>query len=288
MIKILEGTKETVSFEESSVFMFFNNDEYEEYPTHWHIPIEIVMPVEGTYDMVCSNIPFHMRAEDILIVAPGTLHKCLASHGVRYIFQVDMNILSPFREFESFFSLMNPAVLITPEDYPTIHSESVELLHRIKDEYFSDAPLKDASISASLLSLLVNVSRAYTSTPSKFTDIKPTKQREYIEKFMAVCEYINFHCTEELSLDDVADMAGFSKYHFSRLFKEFTNTSYYKYLNMRRIAYAEKLLLDPDINVTEAAVRSGFNSISAFMRMFRIIKGCTPTEFRKMYSSTRS
>lgn len=286
MIKILEGTRETVSFEESSAFMFFNNDEYEEYPTHWHIPIEIVMPTEEPYDMVCSNIPFHMREGDILIVGPGILHKCLACHGKRYIFQADMNVLSPFKEFESFFSFMIPAIVITPEEYPSIHAEAVNLMHQIKNEYFSNAPLKDAAISAALLKILVGVGRIYTSRPNKFLDIKPTKQREYIDKFMAVCDYINTHCTEDLSLEDVADMVGFSKYHFSRLFKEFTNTSFYKYLNARRIAYAEKLLLDPEINVTEAAVRSGFNSISAFMRMFRIVKGCTPTEFRNLYSST--
>ena len=285
MIKILEGTKETVSFEESSAFMFFNNDELEEYPTHWHIPIEIVMPIEDSYDMVCSNIPFHLRERDILIVAPGTLHKCLACPGKRYIFQADMNIFSPFKEFESFFTLMNPAILITPEEYPLVHEETVMLMHQIKDEYFSDAPLKDAAISAVLLKILVEISRQYTSMPNKFTDIKPTKQREYIDKFMAVCEYINLHSTEDLSLDDIASLAGFSKYHFSRLFKEFTNTSFYKYLNTRRIAYAEKLLLDPEINITEAAVRSGFNSISAFMRMFKIVKGCTPTEFRSMHSN---
>jgi len=52
------------------------------------------------------------------------------------------------------------------------------------------------------------------------------EQQEYIEKFMAVCDYINSHCTEELTLDDISAMAGFSKYHFSRLFKEFTNTSF--------------------------------------------------------------
>ena len=83
----------------------------------------------------------------------------------------------------------------------------------------------------------------------------------------------------------VAALAGFSKYHFSRLFKEFTNISFYKYLNNQRISYAEKLLLDPNINITEVAIHSGYNSISAFMRMFKIIKNCTPTEFRNMYQS---
>nr|MCR5268750.1 AraC family transcriptional regulator [Lachnospiraceae bacterium] len=192
---------------------------------------------------------------------------------------------SSFKEFESIFSFMGPAALITPEEYPSIHADAVALMHKINREYFSNTAFRDAAICSCLLQLLVDVSRVFTSLPDKFTDIKPTKQQEYIEKFMAVCDYINNHCTEELSLDEIAAMTGFSKFHFSRLFKEFTNTSFYKYLNVRRIGYAEKLLLDPSINVTEAAVRSGFNSISAFMRMFKIVKGCTPTEFRNLYTS---
>lgn len=285
MIKILEGTKETVSFDSSSVFMMFDNDEYEEYPTHWHTPVEIVMPTERPYDMVCAGIPFHLRENDILIVAPGVLHKCLACHGKRYIFQADLNILQSFREFESVFSILSPAVVISPEEYPEIHADAVALMHRIREEYFGTSAFRDPAICSCLLQLMVAVSRVFTSLPNKFTDIKPTKQQEYIIKFMNICDYVNSHCTEELSLDEVAAMSGFSKYHFSRLFKEFTNTSFYKYLNVRRIAHAEKLLLDPQLNVTEAAVRSGFNSISAFMRMFKIIKGCTPTEFRNLYSN---
>ena len=48
------------------------------------------------------------------------------------------------------------------------------------------------------------------------------KQQEYAEKFMEVCEYINAHFSEDLKLEDVAEMAGFSKFHFTRLFKQFT------------------------------------------------------------------
>lgn len=283
MIKILNGIHETVSFDEDSPLMLYDNTDFEEYPTHWHTPIEIIMPLENGYDTKCNDIPFHLRVGDIIIIAPGVLHKLYAEHGQRIIFQADMSIMNCFKEFESFFSFMQPAVVITPEDFPTIHEDIVRLMKECKDEYFSNAPLKDASICSKLLQMLVMVSRVYTTQPNKFTDIKPNKQQEYIEKFISICDYINQHCTEDLTLDDMADRVGFSKYHFSRLFKEFTNVSFYKYLNGKRIAYAEKLLLDPEINVMEAAVRSGYNSISAFMRMFKIIKNCTPTEFRKMY-----
>jgi len=81
----------------------------------------------------------------------------------------------------------------------------------------------------------------------------------------------------------VADITGFSKYHFTRLFKQFTNISFYKYLNQKRIANAETLLINPDMSITEVALHSGYTSLSAFIRMFKLIKNCTPTEFRHMY-----
>ena len=105
-----------------------------------------------------------------------------------------------------------------------------------------------------------------------------------MEKFMYICEYISEHCTENITLDDAAQLAGFSKFHFSRLFKCFTNVSYYKYMNQKRIAFAENLLIDPELSVTEVALRSGFDSLSSFIRMFKIIKGVTPTEFKNMYA----
>ncbi len=81
----------------------------------------------------------------------------------------------------------------------------------------------------------------------------------------------------------MADLAGFSKYHFSRLFKNFTGLSFYKYLNKKRIEHAEELLVDPSLSITEVALQSGFTSLSAFIRMFKQIKDCTPTEFRNLY-----
>lgn len=282
MIKLLDGVKETVSFEYDSTLLLYDNTDYEEYPNHWHPAVEIVMPLEGTYSMECNDIPFSLRVNDIIIICPGVLHHLYAHHGRRIIFQVDLSMIQSFGEYDSLFSILQPAIVISPEDFPRIHAETVSLMKQIYDEYFGNAPLKNVSIVQKFLEMLVMVARSYTANPDRFAGIRPTKQQEYTEKFMSICTYLTQHCTEDLTLEEVADMAGFSKYHFSRLFKEFAGMSFYKYLNTRRISYSEKLLLDPDINVTEVAIRSGFNSISAFMRMFKIVRGCTPTQFRNL------
>ncbi len=282
MIKILDGVKETVSFEYDSTLLLYNNTDYEEYPNHWHPAVEIVMPLEGEYSMECNDIPFNLRINDIIIICPGVLHHLYAHRGRRIIFQVDLSMLQSFEEYESIFAIMQPAVLVTPEEFPGIHESCVKLMKGIYDEYFGNAPLRNVSIVQKFLEMLVHVGRYYTASPDRFVGIRPVKQQEYTEKFMSICNYLNQHCTEDLTLEEVADLAGFSKYHFSRLFKEFAGMPFYKYLNTRRIAYSEKLLLDPEINVTEVAIRSGFNSISAFMRMFKIVRNCTPTQFRNL------
>lgn len=286
MIKILNGVRETVSYDVSRTLMLYHNNEIEEYPFHWHAPIEVIMPLRNGYHVeLPSDIHYNLREDDIIFLKPGSLHKLYAQEGERIIFQFNMNILNALDDFDDFFSPSDPALLITPENHPEIHEECVQLMKEIEDEYLSNAPLKDASVYGKLLELLVLINRNTTKTTILFSDVKQTKQKEYLEKFVSITDYIKQHCNEDISLDDIAEMSGFSKYHFSRLFREFTGTSYYKYLNQKRIEFAEQLLLDPEVNITEAAVRSGFNSISAFIRMFKQIKGCTPTEFRSMHRS---
>jgi AraC-like DNA-binding protein len=131
--------------------------------------------------------------------------------------------------------------------------------------------------------MLVLTGRKYMNTENLFPDVKLNKQREYIEKFNAIFEYIGNNYTEDISLDTIADVAGFSKFHFSRLFKQFTDISFYDYLNQRRVKEAEKLLLDPHLTITEVAMRAGFSSIATFNRVFKNFKECTPTEFKNLY-----
>ena len=47
---------------------------------------------------------------------------------------------------------------------------------------------------------------------------------------------------------------------------------------------AERLLIDPNLSITEAAMRSGFVSLATFNRLFKTYKKCTPTEFKNLHN----
>ncbi len=233
--------------------------------------------------MTCSGHEFHLRDCDILFICPGTIHSIAApAYGRRIIIQAELSALFQIKEIESLLTLMAPAVMITPEEYPQIHARIRELLFTMRQEYLDDTLMLDAILHAHLLEILVLIGRNHSGR-KYCPESGYLKQKEFTEKFLYICNYINDHCTEDLSLDQVAELAGFSKYHFSRLFKKFANVSFYKYLNQKRIATAERLLIDPQLSVSEVALLSGFSGMSTFIRMFRIVKNCTPKEFRTMY-----
>ena len=114
------------------------------------------------------------------------------------------------------------------------------------------------------------------------------EEENYAEKFGSVLRYIEQNYMYNITLEELANMAGYSKYHFSRLFKKYCHTSFVSFLNRRKIKAAELLLVNNDVSVTEAAMQVGFSSLTTFNRVFRDIKGCTPTEFRKLYRIVNS
>lgn len=61
MIENLNGIHETVKYKENSNVKLFINVEVEDYPIHWHTPMEIIMPLEGSYP---PYIPYHHRLHD--------------------------------------------------------------------------------------------------------------------------------------------------------------------------------------------------------------------------------
>lgn len=285
MIENLNGIRETVNYKTNTNLRLYTNVQKENYPPHWHTPVEIIMPVENIYSVAIGSQNVILNPGDIIFICPGVIHSLNAPcDGMRLIFQAEITMFTAIREFESILSLMTPVLKITAENSPGIHSQVKNLLLQIKEEYNSSNILLETVIYSKLLSIFVLIGRNYTNNPLLF-DSKNPNNKEYTEKFLFICKYINEHCTEDLSLDKISKLAGFSKYHFTRLFKQVTTTTFYKYLNLKRIEHAQKLLADPGIPITEVALASGFLSLSAFIRMFKLINQCTPTEYRNMFTN---
>lgn len=134
-----------------------------------------------------------------------------------------------------------------------------------------------------LLHLFIVIGEHNNQIEHKLSTQKTPHQKAYDKKFDLVAEYIGQHYMEPVSLEDLAAFAGFSKYHFSRIFKAYYQTSLPEYITSVRISKAKELLENPDLSIMDVAFQSGFLSLSSFNRTFKQRNNCTPSQFRKMF-----
>jgi AraC-like DNA-binding protein len=282
-----DGDYNKVPYENNVQVMFYENKENENYPLHWHTATEIIMPLECGYDVLLLNKQYKLRENDILIIPSCELHSITvppsAEKGKRIILMFEPTLLYSLSGLSGTMLLLYNINLLIPEDTPEIYGTVRSFLLAIHEEFLKADALRNPAIYAKIIELYIAMARYYARKNLNFQDVKPSRQQEYVARLNAVFEYIDQHATEELTLDGVAKVANFSPYHFERIFKKYTNTSFYQYLKHMRIKKAESLLLTPELPITKVALDSGFGSITAFNRTFREIKHCTPSEYKKLY-----
>jgi AraC-like DNA-binding protein len=99
--------------------------------------------------------------------------------------------------------------------------------------------------------------------------------------------YILNHLAEPMTLDEVAQHAGVSPFHFCKIFKRATGLTFTEFVNRARVEHAKRLLLKPQARITEVAYDVGFQSLSQFNRSFRRVTTQSPTEFRTHQQPSR-
>ena len=125
-------------------------------------------------------------------------------------------------------------------------------------------------------------SRTLASSPA--AQAEPGPQSRRIRK---VTEYISENYASDLSLDELAAMAGMAPTAFSRFFKLRTGRSISDYIIDVRLGHAARLLADSTNSIVEICYDCGFNNVSNFNRIFKKKKGCTPSAFRENYRKTK-
>ncbi|WP_247237805.1 AraC family transcriptional regulator [Telluribacter sp. SYSU D00476] len=118
-----------------------------------------------------------------------------------------------------------------------------------------------------------------------FTDDSFNYNSRRIEK---VFSYMRDHYDKEITLEEVAKLAGMTKVSFSRFIKKRTGKTFIESLNEIRLGHASRLLIDTTHTIAEVAYKCGFNNLSYFNRIFKNKNGTTPKEFRDNYAGTRT
>lgn len=284
MGRTLDGSQEYVDFVPESHLRIWYNNQMDGYATHHHSAMEIIICMENQYTAIANNQTYNLTVGDILMIPPHMLHKLICpSYGVRFIFLVNTEFLNYFQDFKILDPVFMGPYLCNSALCPDIYQQIYSLFMQMVDIYFSNNIFWEPSIYSLLLQTMMIIGRDHFYKSSDRAErISADKQREHYEKFANLLNFIDANYAEELTLEQAADYIGFSKYHFSRLFKQHTNTTFYDYLCRKRIQAAQSMLT-MDIPITDIAFQTGFNNLTTFCRCFKKCTNCSPSEYRNKF-----
>ncbi len=114
------------------------------------------------------------------------------------------------------------------------------------------------------------------------SDIQTATPHHYHPRIQRVCDYVQQHLNDEISLDTLSDLAAFSKYHFHRVFSAQVGVSISQYVLLCRLKRASfRLAFEHQKRIIDIAFEAGFERPEAFSKAFKRTFGQSPSEFRE-------
>lgn len=244
----------------------------QKFPNHFHEYYVIGFVEGGRRHLCCKGQEYDVEMGDLLLFNPRDNHFCGPING---------EILD-YRAVNVPVDVMNRAVLeIMGEEFTPHFTQNVVRQSEIAQ---SVGVLYDAILDnepklkreEAFFFLLEQVLREY-ATP--FEDAAVTSPDEQIQM---LCDYMEEHYAENISLDELLSMTSFGKSYLLRVFTKQVGVSPYRYLQNVRLDRAKKLL-EQGVAPVDAAVTTGFSDQSHFSNFFKEFIGLTPKQYQRIF-----
>lgn len=109
-------------------------------------------------------------------------------------------------------------------------------------------------------------------------------QVEDNDRINVIFNYVKDHFREQITLEEIADLANMKVPSFCRYFKKITNKTFTQFVNEYRITHSLKLLAEQPMSITEVCFESGFNNFSYFNKTFKEYVKKSPSQYRKEFN----
>lgn len=251
--------------------------------THWHEHLEFLFITRGEGVIECQRERIEVKPGDLLVVNSGELH---CGYNTSKFFEYYCIIVGP-SILQSGLTGICEIKYITPITQNLIMfqnkiSDDTQILYCI-DKIITEHENKTIGYELAIKSLIYQVLTILIRSHVKCT-LSPRdyeKRNKELWRLKLVFNYIETHYNEKIQLENLAQMANVSLYHFCHIFKELTGYTTTDYINCLRIDKAAALM-DSNMNITEIALEVGFNDINYFSRVFKKYKNMSPRSYKRL------
>lgn len=252
-----------------------------EMKAHFHNSYELIYVIDGTAEFTINDVVYNIGPNNMVFISHLEAHelKVKTFPYKRYFILINPDFLhSIIKEpvLTSIFKHRPPHFKHTINIHTTDQSAISSLLGSMYNEITYKAAFWNTQLETGLQTLMILLYRKY---PGSFPSIQMNNISGLI---FQIQRYIEEYYSQELNLKDISRMYYTDMYYLSHNFKKITGYTFKEYLILQRISRAKDFLYYTNDDITTVGMKSGFNNVNHFIRIFKKVSGITPLQYRKM------
>lgn len=239
-------------------------------PLHYAETIEILLCDDLEGKVVIDNHHFSLTGQQMFVIPPYTAHANIVRRGKGIMYVIKIN----FEEMDRYIQVRNLLFLrnctLSQLDYKCDAYDAVmevvtQLIRQDGDLF---ACIGQVLKLFEILSMYADPNRSPEQAVSRF--------RGFSLQEMIRWTHENF--ARKITIEEAAQISGYSKYHFCSRFKALTGMTYMHYLNTVRVSKA-CIMLRSGESVQNVCRNCGFENVSHFIQLFKRIQHITPHQY---------
>ena len=242
---------------------------------HHHASLELYYLVKGEREYFIEDAFFKLAEGDMVLIPQNLLHRTAGKGASRFLVYFSEGLLQKFFTEGALSALLpnRPCVFRSDETERDRISRifAALLTEYARAEREQTAPCEPLVAGYLYQLLFIMTYGINTYVPHEYADARIAQ----------VVKYINENYNHISDIEEIAEHFFISKFHLCRLFNKNLGIPLITYLNTIKIREACTLIKEGRLNLTEIAMRCGFNSSSYFCKVFKNEKGLSPTEYKK-------
>ncbi len=228
---------------------------------------QLIYCYTGKVSFISCNHKFTLKKNEWLYIPSKTPYEFIVSKQSCSISAIMFNG-SDVDNLLKQLNLTKPSLICTHED-----NIPVKLLSKLIKS-INESTYFNGYINSSLVySLAVSLSIHNRHNPSKNENSK-------IQMLTPIVKYINNNYSEDITLEELADLISVSPQYICKLFKDCLNTRPFEYITKVRMQYAKMMLVSTKKSVNQISETVGYKDCSYFCAIFKRQEGITPAKYR--------
>lgn len=252
-------------------------------PWHYHHELELITVISGKeYSIYTKELAIELKPREVAIIGSFEPHHSFKEDGdmeyivlqfdiFRFISQDLISYMKYFTENGRLLSRLNYIFREKPQVNEKIHRYIIEIAseHEQKQKGYEIAI--HSLIHRIILELLRNDGSALLEVNGSLE----------LQKLLPVLEYIEKNIDNKITMKEAAKLINFDYYYFGKYFKRVMGKTFKDYVNNKKIAKVERILLTQNVTVMEAALSVGMPNMANFYKTFKAYNNCSPKDFRQ-------